>query len=63
MTQKPDRHYFAERAAAELAAARVAASPEARCVHLQMADRYATVVAQMDELIEELTEGWPRTLN
>ena len=55
MVEKPDRVYFAEREAAERAAAEAAASPEAKLLHLQMADHYAAIVSGMDEVIEELT--------
>jgi hypothetical protein len=58
MAQKPDRHYFAARAAEEQVAAKAAASPEARLIHRQMVDRYVAIVAEMDEMIEELT-GMP----
>jgi hypothetical protein len=55
MAQRPDRYYFAERELVERAAARAAASPATRSLHLQMAYQYAIIVSRMDELIEELT--------
>jgi hypothetical protein len=60
---KPDRVYYAERALAELAAAEAATSPEARSIHLHLADRYSAIVAEMDHLIGELSRDQIQVLN
>ncbi len=51
----PDRHYYARRANAELAAAQAAVAPEVSSIHLRMADYYVSIVTEMDRLTAELT--------
>ena len=49
---RPDRIYYAEHALAELEAAKAAPSLEVKTAHLQLADYYSILVADMDQLIE-----------
>ena len=49
-----DASYFRRRAEEELAAAGSAASPHARAVHFEMADRYAQLAAAIEEATDKL---------
>jgi hypothetical protein len=49
-----DVSYFQRRADEEFAAANSAASPHARAVHLEMAERYSQLAAAIEEATDKL---------
>ena len=54
MTRDLDLEYFAEREAAEFAAAQAAETPAAKKLHLQMAYHYVAIRSQMGEPAETI---------
>lgn len=59
----PDRHYYARRAHAELAAAQAAIEPEVSSIHLRMADYYVCIVTEMDRLTADLNACLNRVMD